>query len=420
MKTNLKIASLLAIAFLSFTACKKDNKEPDNSNNNTNPPAAEKKYHLVIDNGAQTVEAGKTIQLKAHLVNTSGAVVNVSGVSWSSSIGGLSGTSFAFNNDTTGIISASVSYEGVTYNASIPINVVPVKNTQIFAVLPSAIIWEVNAGPIQLETVYIGNANPTYNFSSANAGIASVSSTGLVSFNATGNTIINVTSTINGKTETVRIPVLVVGQPEINLPVTRIKVTPNFAELFRGETLQLNAKAYNKNGDDVTSTVAFSYTVVQKQESDGETATPISVSSSGLINALATGGAYVQVSANGVMGQAEIAVIPDTAIIVNPFLVNLGGIDPLTLMPNTYKINRTAYKAGNPNYLTQIPNPSNLTWALPLTGIPEIDNLFNVVTLSNTTNNSATVNSIMGKVGTTFVVAHAGIYAGASAITVFP
>lgn len=429
MKTNLKIASLLAIAFLSFTACKKDNKEPDNSNNTTNPPAAEKKYHLVIDNGALSVEAGKTIQLKAHLVNTSGAVVNVTGVSWSSSIGGLSGTSFAFNNDTTGIISASVNYEGVTYNASIPINVVPVKNTQIFAVLPSAIIWEVNAGPIQLETVYIGNANPTYNFSSANAGIASVSPTGLVSFNATGNTVINVTSTINGKTETVRIPVLVVGQPEINLPVTRIKVTPNFAELFRGETLQLNAKAYNKNGDDVTSTVAFSYTVVQKQESDGETATPISVSGSGLVNALATGGAYVQVSANGVMGQVEIAVIPDTAIIVNPFLVNLGGIDPLTLMPNptsanltanTYKINRTAYKAGNPNYLTQIPNPSNLTWALPLTGIPEIDNLFNVVTLSNTTNSSATVNSIMGKVGTTFVVAHAGIYAGASAITVFP
>jgi hypothetical protein len=429
MKSFVKIVSHLTILALVLGACKKEKNTPSPSPSTNNPPANERKYHLVIDNGAQSVEIGKTLTLQAHLVNTSGAVVNVGGISWSSNIGGISGANFSFNNDTTGIISASVTHEGVTYTASVPVNVVPLKNVQLFAVLPSAIIWDVNSGPIQLETIYVGNVNPSYSFSSNNSSIASVSSSGLVSFNATGNTIINVTSTINGQTSTVHIPVMVVGPPQITLPVARITVSPKFGELFRGETLQLTAKAFNSNGDDVTNTVSFNYTVVQKQESDGEAVVPVSVSSAGVVNALATGDAYIQVSANGVMGQAEISVIPDTAIVVTPFMVNLGGIDPITLQPNptsanltatTYKINRTAYKAGSANYLTQIPNPSNLTWALPTTGIPQIDNLFNVATLSNTSSSGATATAIAGKFGLSYIIATSGIYAGASAIMVNP
>ncbi len=429
MKKLVKIVTCLAVVSLFAYSCKKDkNSDPADSSSN-NPPAAEKKYHLVIDNGAQSIEIGKSITLQAHLVNTSGASVSVSNVSWSSNIGGITGTAFSLDTDTTGIISASVSYEGVTYNASIPISVVPVRSVKLFAVLPSAIIWEVNSGSIQLETVYVGSSSPSYNFSSSNSGIASVSSSGLVSFHAVGNTVINVTSTINGQTETVRVPVLVVGQPEVSLPVTRITVNPKFGELFRGETLQLNAKAYNKNGDDVTSTVTFNYLVVQKEESDGETAVPISVSSSGLVNALATGDAYVKVTANGVMGQSEISVIADTAILVTPYLVSLGGIDPFTLMPNptsanftatTYKVNRTAYRAGSSSYLTQIPNPSNLTWMLPTTGISQIDNLFSVITLSSPTNSNVTATAINGKVGSTAVVAYSGPYGGAAAVVVSP
>ncbi len=429
MKTLVKLIIPITTLIIGFASCKKDKKTETTEPPANNPPANERKYHLVIDNGAQSLEIGKTVNLQAHLVNTNGANVNVSGITWSSNIGGVSGSNFSFNSDTTGIISASVNYEGFTYTASVPISVVPVKNVQLFAVLPSAIIWDLNSGTIQLETVFVGNTTPNYSFSSNNNSIASVSSTGLVTFNAVGNTVINVTSTINGQTETVSIPVMVVGQPQIPLPVTRITLTPKYGELFKGENLQLTAKAFNSSGTDVTSTVTFSYSVVQKEESDGENVVPISVSSTGLVNALATGDAYVRVMANGVMGQAEISVIPDTAIIVNPFMVNLGGIDPFTGQMNptsanfsasTYKINRTAYKAGNANYLTQIPNPTNLSWSLPTTGIPQIDNLFNVATLSNTSNTSATATAINGKVGSTFVIASSGVYAGAAAILVLP
>lgn len=428
-KVNKMIAVTLMGAALIFTACKKDKKEDPTNPGSPNSPAAEKKYALVIDNGAQSIEVGQSLNLTAHLVNTSGAVVNVSGVSWSSNIGGVSGSAFSLNTETTGVISASVQYEGVTYSASIPISVQPIKNSQVFAVVPSAIIWGVGYGTIPLETVYLGNSSATYAFSSQNTNIVTVSSTGVVSFHAPGNTNILVNATINGKTTTVTVPVLVVGTPEVPLPVTRVVVTPVLGEMFRGETLQLVAKAYNSNGDEVTNNVTFNYAVVPKLEDDNIPQTAISVNNSGLVTALTLGGAYVKVTANGIVGQSEIIVNPDTTIMVTPFYADLGGFDPITMQPNptsktftatTYKVDRSAYKAGNPNFLTAISNPTNLTWELPTTGVPEIDNMFNIVTLSNSSNTSVTATSIAGKFGSTFVIANGGTIGGAAAVMVNP
>ncbi len=424
--TNILIKTIALSVILMATSCKKNKDTP--SADATPTPVQTKKYALVIENGAQSIEVGKSVNLSAHLVNSSGAVVNVSGLSWSSNIGGISGTTFSLNNDTTGIISASIQYEGVTYSASVPINIQPVKSTQLFAVVPSAVIWGVGVGTIQLETIYLGGT-ATYTFTSQNTGIVSVSSTGLLTFNAVGNTNIIVKATINGQVNTTIIPVLVVGEPEAPLPVTRIVVTPVLGELFRGETLQLNAKAYNSAGTDVSSTVTFSYLVVPKIEDDNEPANAIMVNGTGLVTASAIGGAYVKVTAAGLQAQSEIIVNPDTTIIVNPFYASLGGIDPFTFLPNpdnatftatTYKVNRAAYKAGNPSFLTQIPNPSNLTWEIPTTGIAEIDNVFNVVTLSNVSNTSAKATAIAGKAGATFIVAYSGAYGCGAGIMVMP
>lgn len=420
---NLFLASATVFAF----SCKKDKKTEDPATTTTT--TTETKYALVIDNGAQSIDQGQTISFSAHLVSTSGVVSTPSGISWSSNIGGMAGANFTYASDTTGIISASVDFEGVKYTASVPICVNPLKNTQVFGVVPSAIIWSTNSGPIQLTTVYFGSAPATYAFSSDNSAVASVSSSGNVTFNAAGNARIKVTATINGKANIVYVPVMVVGPPSVPLPVTRVVVTPALGEMFRGETLQLNAKAYNSAGDDVTNTVTFNYTAIQKLEDDEETEMPITVSSTGLVNAKALGGAYVKVTASGVMGQSEIVVNPDTVIIVSPFYTTLG--TDFTQMPpvqktsenftaSTYKVDRTIYKNKSGNYLISIANPSNLQWDIPLTGVAEIDNLFNVVTLSNKTSNGCTATAITGKVGSTFVVAHAGDNAGAAAIMVNP
>jgi len=424
-----KITYALGAVVLTATILFSCKKEKTSSTTTTEEPSSSKKYALVIDNGAQAIDQGKSITYSAHLVSSSGQVVAATNVSWSSNIGGMTGATFTYAKDTTGIVTASIDYEGVKYTASVPVCVNPLKNTQIFAVVPSAIIWDTKSGPIQLNTVYMGNQSASYVFTSENSNIASVSSNGNITFNAAGNTRIKVKATIGSQTSELFVPVMVVGEPEVPLPVTRVVVSPALGEMFRGETLQLNAKAYNSKGEDVTSTVTFNYLAIQKQEDDEETEMPITVSGSGLVTAKALGGAYVTVTANGVIGQSEITVNPDTVILVQPFFTTLGTdmtqFPPVTktsenFTASTYKVDRAKYKADQPGFLISIPNPSTLQWDLPLTGIPDIDNLFNVVTLSNKTNSSCTATAIQGKVGSTFVVAHAGDNAGAAAIMVNP
>ena len=67
-------------------------------------------------------------------------------------------------------------------------------------------------------------------------------------------------------------------------------------------------KTYNSNGDDVSNTVTFSYLVMPKAEDDEVPEPAITVNSTGLVSAKVLGGAYVKVTANGVVGQAEIVV----------------------------------------------------------------------------------------------------------------
>lgn len=421
-----RLATLVLL--LGAASCKKDKKTDDPGSSNPGGSSSNKKYALVIDNGAQSLETGQTLHLSAHLVSSTGEVITPSGITWSSDLGGISGSNFSVASVTVGVISASVQYDGGTYTASVPVSVYGAD--QLFGVVPSAIIWSNKAAPIQLTPVYMGGS-ATYAYASDNSDIASVSSTGLVTFNSVGTTNIKVTATINGQPSTVIVPVMVVGVPDAPLPVTRVEVSPALGELFRGETLQLNAKAYNSNGDDVSSTVSFNYAVVPKLEEDQEPAVAASVSGSGLVKALTIGGAYITVTANGVMGQAEIVVNPDTVIVISPFYVNLGGQDftqfppvpnptSAVLTASTKKVDRTKYRAKDPNFLVSITNSSNLVWQLPTTGIPQIDDQFKVVTLENATNTSVTVKAIPGKSGSTMVIAQDGIYGGAAPVLVNP
>jgi len=317
----------------------------------------------------------------------------------------------------------------------VPICVQPLNSTQLFDVVPSAIIWSTNAGNIQLNTVYFGTGSANYAFSSLDPSIASVTSGGSISFLKAGNTKIKVTGTINGQTAIFYVPVLVVGVPEVPLPVTRIEVTPALKEMFRGETITLSAKAYNSAGTDVSNTVTFNYVVIPKLEEDEDpnsstTPTAVTVSSSGVVTAKSVGGAYVKVTAAGLQAQTEIVVNPDYVVMVNPFFTTLGTdmtqFPPITktsetFTATTYKVDRNAYHNNkNSNYLTVISNPANLTWDLPLTGIPDIDNLFNVVTLSGKSNTKVTATAIQGKIGSTFVVAHNDTIGGAGSIFVNP
>ena len=433
MKTTLKNGLLLAIVIVAtlVTACKKKEDktpEPSPTGSTTSNPTA----RLVIDNGARSIFVGKNIAYSAKLIKKDGTVLNLtSGVSWSSSnnnAGSFSGAIFTANAGEITTIKASYTLDGVTYSTEVPL-AIEVANTSVFTVLPSAIIYEAGSQTLQLETIYIGNSSASYSFSSDNSGVANVSSSGVISFVSAGNAIITVSATINGQVNTLKVPVLVVGAPTVALPVAKVVVTPKNVELFKNETQQYIAKAYDSNGNDVSANYTFTWSVSPK---DADEPTPVVINTTGMVSAKNIGKAYVNAIAGGISGEAELTVNPDTVILVTPFYVALGGVDPFTFLPGpssqnltvqTFKVDRNLYKNNQANYLTQITNPSNLNWTLPLTGIALVDTFYDLVTLSNTSSSGATITKKANAAGATFIIAHSpgsGILPGVSAITVMP
>lgn len=168
MKTTIKNGLLLLVIVLvtMLSGCKKkDNKtnEPEPTTPTTPAPSA----RLVIENGARSMPVGNNIAYSAKLVKTDGTILTLSsGVTWTSSnanAGSFSGGIFTASAGEITVIKASYTLDGVTYTAEVPLSI-EIPNTSIFAVLPSAIIYQAGTETIQLETVYIGSGSASYVF----------------------------------------------------------------------------------------------------------------------------------------------------------------------------------------------------------------------------------------------------------------
>lgn len=321
-------------------------------------------YALSIQSGARSVDPGQTLNYSAVLVDVNGNVTTPANVSWSvsNSLGSFSGGTFTPSNLGSGTITATATVNGATLTAKVPVGVyLPA----VFTVVPSAIIWSTNSGTIGLINVYLGTGSiSNYSYTSTNSGIASVDGSGIVTFHATGECIITVTANgITGNNK-VNIPVLVVGAPTITLPVTRVTVNPAGIDLFRGETATLAAKAFNGSNAEVSS----SFTWVSQDPSIA------TVDASGKVTALQLGNTVITAAANGIVGQAEVQVLPDTTLIVTPFMASIspGGTKQFTAQ--AYSVNHTS-KA-----LSAIAMPAGLTWMVPITGIP----IFDIATVNST------------------------------------
>lgn len=360
-KLSIALSFLAMFTLVFLSSCKKDESSEDkNGNNNTSG-----EFVLLIETGAQSLNLGATLNYSAVLVKSNGEVTPATGVTWATSDQKIAIISAGGAISTKGAgaitVTASVTVNGKTYSAAVPLAIAP---PSVFGVAPSAIIWGVNDGPMQLEPIYFGTGSPTYAYASSNNNIASVSNTGLVTFNAVGTCEITVTANgLNGNPEVV-VPVMVVGAPAIPLPVTKVVVTPNAHDMFRGETMQFTAKAYNANNAEVLTTI-------QWKVLDPEVG---SISSTGLFTANQIGKTTIQAVAQGMVGQAEVIVNPDTLIIVDPLYVSVpaGGTQQFTA--KTYKINRSNRS------VSEIPNPAGLKWEMPTYGI----SIFDIGTVDNT------------------------------------
>ena len=334
-----QILLALLVTGLTFSSCKKDKD-------------ADKEKVLVITNGAQSIKPDGQLTYTAQFVSVDGTVSAATGVSWSTSNTTVASVSAAGVVAVAGVgattVTATVTEGDNTFTASVPLGI---SSVTAFAVVPSAIIWE-PSGSMQLETFYLGTASPSYTYSSSNSAIASVNGSGVVSFHGVGSCTISVTASTYPNNPFI-IPVLVVGVPTVTLPVTRVAVTPASASLFRGETAQLTAQAYNPDGA-VSKTFLWA-------SSDASIAT---VDASGRVTANGLGTAYITATADGISGQAEIYVSPDTVIEVTPFIANIRAGASMQFTAKAYNV-----RTGG----TYLPGITAFNWFIPSYGIPMFD-----------------------------------------------
>lgn len=354
MKKTLSILSLLlltATTSLVWQSCKK--KDQTTVNNTTSSDKV-----LQIKTASQTISPDESVTYDAVVVDAKGNTTPATGVTWSvsNSLGKFSNNVFKPDASGYGSVTASATVDGKTLTAKVSLGVyLPA----VFTVLPSAIVWTTGAGTIPLTGVYLGTGAVTsYSYSSSDASIASVDANGNVSFNKTGECLITVTANGLSENNKVYVPVLVVGMPTVSLPVVRVAVNPAAKEMFRGETFTFTAKAYNSSNAEVANST---FTWASQDQSVA------TIDATGKVTAMALGKTVITATSNGITGQAEVDVLPDTTIIVTPIMASLS--------PNaTKQFTATAYAVNHSNKsLSAIAMPAGLTWEMPTTGISMID-----------------------------------------------
>ena len=368
---------LLPFLLFSVLSCKKDN------------PKSNSKQVLVIENGAKTIAPDQaSFNYTAILIDTKGNKTAATDVTWSSSEQGIatisaSGSiSIAQPGITT--ISASVTIDGVTLTASAPLNIqVP----GVFLVAPSAILVDTEFPDIQLEPVYLGTGTTTYSYQSSNSNIASVSSGGLVNFVGAGSCQITVTANGLDGSPTVTVPVVVLAAPTISLPINRIVLTPQSHAILKTESAQFTAKAYNLENQQVTTTFAWSVT----------DPTIASVDASGNSTPLKVGSTTVRATAEGISGEAELVVVSDKVIIVDPYYTTAAAGATKQFTAKQYQVIRNGQ---GELALGTMSTPNNLTWEIPTYGF----SMFDIATIDN--NGLATVKSSATPGLMTFVIAY--------------
>jgi hypothetical protein len=373
MKTILHLLLGLLLLPGLWSCSKDDDNTPTPGGGNT-----DKKYALVIKSGGQSISLGGSFTFDAQLVGTDGSITPVtSGITYSSSASGIvsiSGNTVKGEQPGTTTLTASYPFQGSTYTASVPVSVKPAAS--VFAVNPWTIMWEADQTEFELNPIYLGGTSiPTYTYASSDASIASVTAAGVVKVLKAGSCVITVTASLEGNPK-VEVPVLVLGEPTVQLPVSQVKITPGSWEMFKGETKTFSAKAYKSDGSEVTGkTVKWSIKTTDPT-GNGEAAT---IDQNGNVSAIRVGEATVYAEVEGIVAQATLTINPEFASMVTPFLTSLSAGETKAFTVKTYQIDKVKYRANDPNAFTEIPNPSGLQWMLPFASLPSLGSQFEIL-----------------------------------------
>lgn len=240
-----------------------------------------------------SVRTGFTVSLAAIVRDPAGKPVERTTIFWSSSDTAIAVVS------STGIVTArragsvqvAASAKGMSATAEVT---VADRDVASVSLLPAAVSIRVGATtalearPLDAEGNLLGGRTITY--TTSNAAVATVSSTGVVTGVAPGNATITATS--EGRSAAAAVTVTLV-------PVATVDVTPTPNNLSVGETVQLTAVPRDATG------AALTGRVVTWSSSDTRFAT---VSSNGLLRAVGPGSATITATVEGRTGTASVVV----------------------------------------------------------------------------------------------------------------
>jgi uncharacterized protein YjdB len=249
---------------------------------------------VVVAPASPALNVGQSMPLSVTVKNVAGTVVTDRVVTWSTSSATVATVS------TTGMISGvgagtatiTATSEGKSGTSVVTVTRVPVGSVSFQPATASVIIGQTTTlSPIVKDTTGTVVTDRVVAWSSSNTTAATVSSAGVVSGLALGTTTITATS--EGKSGTITVTV-------IPVPVGTVTVLPETANLLVGQTQPLSATVKDANGVVVTNRVVV-------WSSSGPAA---SVSTSGVVTALALGSATITATSEGKSGSSAVTVVP--------------------------------------------------------------------------------------------------------------
>ncbi len=244
-----------------------------------------------------SVAAGGTTQLSAVPLDASGATVSGQSIAWSSGspgIASVSSTGLVTGVAPGGPVTISATAAGVTGTAMVTVTPVPVASVSVDPATASVVqggTATLTATPKDAGGHTLSGRTVTW--SSDNAALASVSSSGVVTGVAPGGPV-TITATSEGKSGSAAVTVTLP-------PVAAVAISPDTSSVALGATAQLAATPKDAGGNPISGPA------VTWSSSDATVAT---VSTSGLVTAVALGGPVtITATSEGINGTATIKVI---------------------------------------------------------------------------------------------------------------
>ena len=296
--TQSSVRWLVAVCIVAATSCKNDSLEPGGGS----------VASVVINPPTATVSVGANVTLTAEALDASGKSLPGVKIVWAtadSKIATVSGSggSGAVTGVANGLVHIAASAVGKSAIAEITVVPTPVATVRLTPGNRDLLVGQtaqLSAQTLDAQGTVL-TARPVA-FSTSNATVATVSNAGLVTALAPGSAIITAAS--EGKTASSSITVS-------SVPVASVAVTPSGSDLVVGQTTQLTAEPRDGSGQPLAGRA------VSWSSSAPNVA---SVSSTGLVTAIAPGTATISASSEGKAGSATINVSPKpvSSVIISP------------------------------------------------------------------------------------------------------